>query len=44
VHQTQREGGATRPIGQCRAIEFDALAAIDLGLPVERQMVGVFGV
>ena len=30
-------------VGQCRAIEFDALAAIDLGLPIERQMVGVFG-
>ena len=43
VHETQREGGAARPVGQRRAIEFDALAAIDLGLPVERQMVGVFG-
>lgn len=35
------EGGATDPIGKGGAVEIDALAAVDLGLPIERQMVGV---
>lgn len=34
------EGGATDPIGQGGAVEIDALAAVDLGLPVEGQMIG----
>lgn len=35
-------GGATHPISKGGAVKIDALAAVDLGLPVERQMVGVF--
>ncbi len=33
----------SRPVGQRRAVEFDALARVDLRLPVQRQMVGIFG-
>ena len=37
------EGGATHPIGKGGTVEIDALAAVDLGLPVEcvfQAMVG----
>jgi len=37
------EGSMPNPVRQCRSIESDALAGIDLGLPVERQMIGIFG-
>ena len=43
MHRPQQPGGAADPIGQCRAIEHDALPRIDLGLPIQRQMIGVFG-
>jgi hypothetical protein len=36
------ENVETHPIGKVRAIEIDALAAIDLGLPVERKVIGIF--
>jgi hypothetical protein len=36
------EGGATHPIGKGGAVEIDALAAVDLGLPVKRQVIGIF--
>jgi hypothetical protein len=31
------------PVCERRPVEMDALAGIDLGLPVERQMIGIFG-
>ena len=31
------------PVGERRAVEVDPLAGIDLGLPVERKVVGVLG-
>ena len=37
------EGGTADPVRQRRAIEIDALPGVDLGLPVQRQMIGVFG-
>ena len=43
MHRPQQEGGAADPVGQGRAIELDALARIDLRLPIERQMIGVLG-
>ena len=43
VHRAQQEGGAPNPIGQGRAIERDALPRVDLGLPVQRKVIGVFG-
>lgn len=39
----QMEGGMPNPVRQCRSIESDALAGIDLGLPVQRQVIGIFG-
>ena len=43
MHGPEEEGGAPDPVGQRRAIQADALAGEDLRLPVERQVVGVFG-
>jgi hypothetical protein len=43
VHGPEQPGGAANPIGQGRAVQRDALAGIDLGLPVKRQVIGVFG-
>ena len=42
MHRPQMTGGPADPIGQGRAIQIDALPGIDLRLPVERQMIGVF--
>jgi hypothetical protein len=36
-------GCPTDPVSQCGAVEIDALAGHDLGLPIERQMIGIFG-
>ena len=43
VQRTQMPGGMADPVRQRGAIEIDALAGVDLGLPVQRQMVGIFG-
>jgi hypothetical protein len=43
MQRAQMEGGMPNPVRQRRSIESDALAGIDLGLPVERQMIGIFG-
>ena len=43
MHRPQQEGGAADPVGQGRAIECDALPRIDLSLPIQRQMIRVFG-
>jgi len=39
---TQFEGGAAHPIGKGGAVEIDALTAVDLGLPIKRQVIGIF--
>lgn len=36
------EGGATDPVSQGGPVEINALAAVDLGLPVKRQVIGIF--
>lgn len=41
MQRAQMEGGMPNPVRQCRSIKSDALASIDLGLPVERQMIGI---
>ena len=43
VQRTQVPGGVADPVGQCRAIQIDALPGVNLGLAVQRQMVGIFG-
>ena len=43
MHRPQHEAGTADPIGQCRAIEIDALPGVDLSLPIQRKMIGVFG-
>jgi len=43
VQRAQVPGGLSHPVRQCRTIEIDALAGINLGLPVQRQMIGIFG-
>jgi hypothetical protein len=35
--------GPAHPVAQGRAVELDALAGEDLGLPVKRQKIGVLG-
>ena len=40
VHGPQQEGCAPYPVGQGRAIQGNALARIDLGLSIERKMIG----
>jgi hypothetical protein len=43
VHRPELSGGAADPVRQGRAIELDALASVDLALPIERQVVGILG-
>ena len=43
MQRAQVPGGMADPVGQRRAIEIDALAGVDLGLAIQRQMVGIFG-
>jgi len=43
MQRTQMEGGMPNPVRQRRSIESDALAGIDLGPPIQRQMIGIFG-
>ena len=40
VHRPQQEGRASYPVGQGRAIQGNALAGIDLGLSIQRKMIG----
>ena len=42
MDRAQLEGGTPNPIRKGGAVEIDALAAIDLGLSIERQVVGIF--
>ena len=39
----EMEAGAASPVAQRCAIQLDALASMDLGLPIERQMIAEFG-
>lgn len=41
--RAQFECCPTDPVSKCGTVKIDALAAHDLGPPVERQMIGVFG-
>ena len=43
MYGAQVEGGPPHPVGQGGAVERQTLTGVDLGLPVERKMVGVFG-
>ena len=43
MQRAQVPGGMADPVGQRGAIQIDALAGVNLGLAVERQMVGIFG-
>jgi hypothetical protein len=43
VQRAQMPGSVTNPIRQRRAIQINALAGVNLSLPVQRQMVGIFG-
>ena len=42
VQRAELGGGPADPVRERRAIELDALPGVDLALPVERQVVGVF--
>jgi hypothetical protein len=39
--RSQQLAGRAHPSGECRAIQVDAFASIDLRLPVERLMIGI---
>ena len=43
MDRPQQEGRTADPIGQRRTVEFDALAGVDLSLPIQRKMIGIFG-
>ena len=43
MHRPQEEGRLADPVSQGRAVQVHTLPAIDLSLPVKRQVVGVFG-
>ena len=43
MQRTQVEGGLSYPVRQRRTIELNTLAGVNLRLPVERQVIGIFG-
>lgn len=43
MQRTQVEGGLSHSIRQRRTIELNALAGVNLRLPIERQVIGIFG-
>ena len=43
MQRAQVPGGMADPVRQRGAIQIDALAGVDLGLAIQRQMVGIFG-
>ena len=43
MHWPQVPGRTPNPVRQRRSIKIDALARINLRLPIERQMIGIFG-
>jgi hypothetical protein len=42
VNRAQQEGCPSDPVRQCRAVQVDTLAGINLRLPVQREVVGIF--
>ncbi len=42
MQRTQMPGSAANPVRQRGTIQIDTLAGVNLGLPVQRQMVGIF--
>ena len=42
MNRLQHKGGAADPVGQRGTIEIDALPGVNLRLPVQRKMIGVF--
>lgn len=43
VDRPEQEGALADPVGERRTVEGDVLAGVDLGLAIERQVIGVFG-
>jgi hypothetical protein len=43
MNRPQDKSGAADPIGQGRTIQVEALPGIDLRLPIQRQVIGIFG-
>jgi hypothetical protein len=43
VDWPKHEGRTPHPIGQRRAVELNALPSVNLGLPIKRKVIGVFG-
>src|SRR5690349_1112035 len=43
MNRAQVPGSATDPVGKCRTVKIDPLSLVDLRLPVEWQVVGIFG-
>ena len=43
VNRAQMPGGTPDPVGECRAVEINSLALVDLRLSVEWQVIGIFG-
>jgi hypothetical protein len=43
LQRLQPPAGAADPVGKGRAVDLDALPGKDLALPVQRQMIAVFG-
>jgi hypothetical protein len=43
LQRLQPPAGAADPVGKGRAVDLDALPGKDLALPVEGQMIAVFG-
>jgi hypothetical protein len=43
VHRAQVERGPPHPVSQGGAVEPETLTGVDLRLPVEREVIGVFG-
>jgi hypothetical protein len=43
LQRAQVPGRMTDPVRQCGAVEVDPLTRTNLGLAIERQMVGIFG-
>jgi hypothetical protein len=43
MQRAQMPGSMTDPVCQRRPVQIDALAGINLGLAIQRQVVGIFG-
>ena len=43
MQRAQVPCGMADPVGQRRPVQIDALAGVNLGLAIQRQMVGIFG-